>query len=477
MGGIPVHVGTLRTEVPDRRPGRRIRRSPLIDPGIDWTTPGFVPRWLGMESSDCAVALEPSIFHGRGAEELTRFLAGTAGREEIALVVTTVGDVADDGPRSVLSTHDASIGLPGLRGMIYGRRLPAGSRPVLASDASPADRDLGLRLLDRPADAPWWSLSLNGLSMQPGAGGPPEHHRPEGELRPILVDGLGDPVVAAWIAPGQRWYIVPDVTDWNALLEWLIRQALPAYVPNALRRARSPHFADTDLQTQAESAARLALAELEARCAAERASLTADLERAESLAEPIRYGLLYGTGRELVDAVDAVLTAAGFATEDLDKTLGGTRSADLLAVRAARRLLVEVKSATGNSSESLVGDLQRHLSTWPALRPDEPADGVLIVNQQHRMPPQERSTQVYQRREFVASLNFPVISTRALLDWWRVSDWAAIRSALLRETALGAPDDLGGARAAPAVTDAMADVGSVGETPGRRRWWRAGRSR
>jgi hypothetical protein len=151
MGGIPVHVGTLLTEVPDRRPGRRIRRSPLIDPGIDWTTPGFVPRWLGMESTDCAVALEPSIFHGRGAEELTRFLAGTAGREETALVVTTVGDVADDGPRSVLSTHDASISLPRLRGMIYGRRLPAGSRPVLASDVSPADRDLGLRLLDRPA--------------------------------------------------------------------------------------------------------------------------------------------------------------------------------------------------------------------------------------------------------------------------------------------------------------------------------------
>jgi hypothetical protein len=133
--------------------------------------------------------------------------------------VTTVGDVADDGPRSVVSTHDASIGLPGLRGMIYGRRLPVGSHPVLASDASPADRDLGLRLLDRPADAPWWSLSLNGLTMQPGAGGPPEHHRPEGELRPILVHGLGDPVVAAWIAPGQQWYIVPDVTDWNALLE------------------------------------------------------------------------------------------------------------------------------------------------------------------------------------------------------------------------------------------------------------------
>jgi len=67
LGGIPVHVGTLLTDVPDRRPGRRrIRRSPLIDPGIDWATPGFVPQWLGMESSDCAVALEPSILHGRG---------------------------------------------------------------------------------------------------------------------------------------------------------------------------------------------------------------------------------------------------------------------------------------------------------------------------------------------------------------------------------------------------------------------------
>jgi hypothetical protein len=37
--------------------------------------------------------------------------------------------------------------------------------------------------------------------------------------------------------------------------------------------------------------------------------------------------LLHGTGKELVDAVNTVLTAAGFTTVNLDEELGGTRSA------------------------------------------------------------------------------------------------------------------------------------------------------
>jgi len=387
-----------------------------------------------METSDCAAALDPSVFHSHGADEWQRFLAGAGGRHETALVIATVGNAEDDSPRSVLSRYDASVNLPDFRYSISGRRLPVGTRRALAPELSPADRDLALRLLNRPPEAPWWALTLSGRTVEPGAWGPTITFAPEGELRPILVDALGDPVVAAWISPGgdQCWYIIPDATDWNGLVDWLIRQALPAYVPDALRRARSPHFVDPDLQTQAESIARQALADMVVRHAEEKARLDDELERARAAAEGVRYGLLYGTDRQLVDAVDAVLTDAEFATVNLDEELGGTRSADLLATFQQQRRLIEIKSTSGNAPEALVGDLQRHLATWPELRPQEPVGGgVLIVNHQHKMEPYRRSPQVYTRPEFVNALTVPVIETRTLFDWWRVSDWRSIRDAVL----------------------------------------------
>jgi hypothetical protein len=439
-GLVPVHVGQPAptqdhlAEAESARPTWRQRRSKLVEPGIEWQKLGFDPRWLGMETSDCAAALDPSVFFGKGDDELQRFLAGARGRDETALVIATLGDVESDTSRSVLSTYGASVSLPGLRGSINGRRLPAGTRAALTPDLDPPDRDLGRRLLARPVDAPWWALTLAGFTLQPGADGPPTSHAPEGRLRPILVDALGDPLAATWTSPeeDQRWYLVPAATDWNGLLDWLIRQALPAYVPDALRRARSPQFVGPDLQTQAERAAWHALADLEARYAEEKTRLEDDLHRAQSAADPIRYRLLYGTGGDLVDAVDAVLTAAGFTTVNLDRELGGTRSADLLVTFTGQRRLVEVKSASGNASEDLVGDLQRHLTTWPELGPHEPVGGgVLIVNHQHRREPFQRSQQVYSRPEFVATLTMPVVSTRAFFDWWRVSDWSAIRAAVL----------------------------------------------
>jgi hypothetical protein len=93
---------------------------------------------------------------------------------------------------------------------------------------------------------------------------------------------------------------------------------------------------------------------------------------------------------------------------------------------------VEVKAASGAAPESLVGHLQRHLVTWPQLRPDEPVDGgVLIVNHQHKLHPAQRAATVYSRPEFVAALTVPVISTVELLAWWHTRDCAPIRAAVL----------------------------------------------
>jgi hypothetical protein len=165
-GLVPVHVGQpvptplavadalARTDsLESKRPSRHQRSSAPSHSGIEWQQHGVEPRWLGMETSDCAAALDPNIFHGHGADELERFLAGTRSRQETAIVIATIGDAEDNSPRSVLSRYDASVSLPGFHGAISGRRLPAGTRLALATELSRADRDLGLRLLSRPPEA------------------------------------------------------------------------------------------------------------------------------------------------------------------------------------------------------------------------------------------------------------------------------------------------------------------------------------
>jgi len=387
-----------------------------------------------METSDCVAAFDPSIFHSRGATELERFLSGAGARGESALIIATIGDVNDD-TRSVFGSARDSILLPGAQGSIDGVRLPSGAQPALASDLSNADRDLGLRLRNRSPDAPWWSISLGGLVMQPGAGGPAERREPDGRLEPILVDGLGNAVVAAWTpASGlQRWYVIPDATNLNVVIPWLVQQALPTHVPGALRRARSHYALDPGLQTRRESAAREGIADMEAAYEAQKLRLEAELQEATDAAEPVRFGLLYGIGAELVAAVASVLSDAGCESTDIDALLGDTSSADLLVTYDAERRLMEVKSASGNAAEALVGHLERHLATWPQLRPGDPVGGgVLIVNHQRKLDPNERAPEVYARHEFVGALVVPVISTLQLFQWWRESDWPAIREAVLR---------------------------------------------
>jgi hypothetical protein len=408
----------------------------LADRSIDWSAHGIEPRWLGMETSDCVAALNPSVFHNQGGIELDRFLDGARSRGEVAVIISAVGDPDEEAQTgfSVFGRADATILLPGVESSIGAQRLPAGAKAALAPALGAPERNLGLRLLSRATGAPWWSLSLRGMEAHRGDGTGFVRHTPTGELQPILVDGLGAPVAAVWISESgdTRWYVIPAATPWPGILDWLVENALAGHVPGALRRARSPHALDPALQTPAESAARTALDQLDASYNEERRRLENDLEDATSHAEPIRHGLLYGTGHELEDAVRRVLDDAGFDVVALDKTLGTTSSADLLATYGGERMLVEVKSASGTPGESLVEHLYRHLKTWPELRPDEPVGGgALVVNHQHRRDPHERTRAVYTRPEFVASLTVPVIGTLQLFEWWRDSDRDAIRSAVL----------------------------------------------
>jgi hypothetical protein len=424
-----------------------LRRPALVSQQIDWAVHGVEPCWLGMETSGCAAALDPSFFESQGANELKRFLAGTAARGETAVLVCTIGAAEKAPTRRFFGGEGTSI-LLGDTTSIDGQRLPVGAKPKLAADVDPFDRDLGLRLLNRAADAPWWAVRLAGLTLLRGDGSGSSSTEPEGRLIPVLQTDLGETVVGYWDSPDSRlrWYVIPDGTEWSSIIDWLLRQALPALAPGVLRRVRSRHLVDPDLFTPDETAAVQALDELERQYDADKALLGAHLTEAHARADPIRYGLLYETDRLLVGAVAAVLRDAGLTVDDLDTELGVTWSADLLAHCGGASSLVEVKSASGRPPESLVGDVQRHLATWPDLRPDQPVThGVLVINHQHRLEPRARDITPYTRRAFVATTTIPVVTTTALFDWWRRADWGAIRAAILP-----APNDAAHGTGSPA---------------------------
>ena len=131
-GLVPVHVGqhepgSEQERLLAQRRSSMNERPPRVPAGLAWQQHGLEPRWLGMETSDGAVAVEPSSFHNHGVE-LDRFLAGARRRDELALVVAVIGDVTDDGPRHPLSRFDASVRLSEMFTSVSGRQLPAPGR-------------------------------------------------------------------------------------------------------------------------------------------------------------------------------------------------------------------------------------------------------------------------------------------------------------------------------------------------------------
>ncbi|MGN2642423.1 hypothetical protein ACTD5D_40875 [Nocardia takedensis] len=445
---IPVHVGLPDPSSPSedgasgsaRRPQKAVetRRTPLAADGVDWQQLGVEPRWLDAETVECVAALEPRRFSGSGRNEFSRLLDGAEQRGEMALVISMLGRAGDDNSvRSVTTAADDSLFLPGFQGSITARRLPVGARPQLADGLSAADRDLGNRLLGRGDGAQWWTLALANTALESGTGYGVQKVFPlPGALEPILIDPVGKPVVAAWVPAhrNQRWYIVPDAIKWSSVIDWLVQQAIPYYIPDAPRRFRTAGFVDPAWETPREQQARQAIAAMEIQHVEERAQLEAERDAARQEAEGVRDGLLWGSGGELVRAVDQVLSDAGISTIDLDVGEKGTWSADLLANVEGPTRLVEVKSESGRAKESLVGDLLKHLGTWRTERPGEPVGGgTLIVNYQRKIAPEQREPQVYSRQEFVKSLTVKVVGSINLFRWWKDSDWPAIREAVLGE--------------------------------------------
>ena len=449
---IQMHVGTNPPEdwteqeavvaelAPEQRTDRVGRprfheRPPLADGAFPWERLGAEPRFVGTETAECVAALEPSVFWNHGVDEFERFITAVEGRQETALIVSTIGSEQPPGPRRVgatWATHDASVHLWQVEGSIAGRRMPQGVIPQLAPDVRGADRDLALRLRNRPAAAPWWTIELAAAVSQRG-GFRLEEGSPGGIIQPILVNQLGEILVGAWMPETRpwRWYVIPAGTEWEQIVNWLVERAIPEFVPAALRRVRAPELVDDELLTARELAAQEAIRAFEGAAALARNRLEQESANAQVEANDVRFALLYGTSKPLADAVGMVFARAGFCVEDLDATMGAGVSADLLVSLLGGRWLVEVKSATGKPSEDLLDDLKRHIETGPSRRPAEPlSGGVLVVNHQHRLAPLERTHGAYGRPDFVASLQHTVIPTLALFAWWRDGNYQPLVGAV-----------------------------------------------
>lgn len=453
-------------------------RPTITSEQFDWGTLGLTPRWVGEDSSGAVAAIEPNQYLDRGATEWARFITGARHRSEVALAVSMIGHPRppeEVNYRGILGGADESVDLPGAAaglGSVSGYRTPLAVAPAIADGLVRADRDLALRLINtRGLASDWWTLHRHATAIQPGGGGPVQVMEPDGSLQPVLVSAAGEVVAAVWIAPDEqvRHYIIPWLSSWKTVLDWLVQQAIPEFVPSAVRRVHANIGADPALQTIAEMSALSARAELDEQYRANSEQLEQALREARSEADEVRFNLLYGRATPLENAVSAVLTDAGITVTPLDKDLQKTASADLLVSYRARRRLVEVKSESGNASEKLVGDARNHLSTWSALRPDVQIDGVsLIINHQIRTYPGDRAQQAYTRPEFVQSLPIPVTTTTALFDAWRRGDFDAIRAAVFGDDPPHSGDS---------AVERGSQPAAVAPAPTRGRWWHRARNR
>lgn len=401
------------------RRGRVWARPALGNDAIRWAELGALPRFVGSETTSCVAALQPSIFHNDGADEFERFAQATARRGETALIVSTIGDPSGETFRNVFNPFDDSVSLPGSRGSICGRRLPASDDVDIAQGLDQADRDFALRLRDGVRVR--WALELQASEWDGPKGR--EVHDPGGRFDPLLVNSLGEAVAGVWI-PGDdrnwRWYVVPGGTLWEVVIAWIVDRGVPTYVPTALHRIRAGELVDDDLLTGDELIAREALASFEREVDRGRHRLLDAVTAATEASARIRHDLLYGTGDALKDVVAHVLKGFGFEVEDLDATFGSGKSADLLASRDGAHCLVEVKSAGGMPGEGLVADLERHARTWPSLgRTETLHRTILVVGHQTSQPPTTRTTAVYGRPEFIDSLQHAVVPALTLFSWWR----------------------------------------------------------
>lgn len=408
------------------------RRPSFADPAIEWAGFGFEPHWVGEESAACAIAIDPSQYASKGRFEYDRFLEGAKLRGDAAIVIATVEP--EESGESTSAFGDPGVSVPIISDdcTVHGKRLGSKTDLLIADGLAGADKDLALRIRDTLRYLPLWALTLNGRYHSSVHWKQMIYESPTGYLKPLIVTGLDEAVAAVWISDDgdQRVYVLPAGLSPAVLLAWADTYAISEFAPKASRAARRVTAFRADLPSLSESIAEKQLADFDSQAQAQRDELQASLDAAQSVGDRLRNGLLFETGSALVDAVKEVFESAGLTVTDLDGAFGRTASADLLVETDGRRLLVEVKSSSGNAQESQFRDLLAHLDTWPALSTTLIEGGALIINHQHKRDPADRDPQPFPRREFRESHTEPMISTPWLLEAWRAEDWPRIRKTL-----------------------------------------------
>lgn len=114
-----IYVARLMRTVLLAQGGRRGSRRSFRVPGeLNWQSPDIEPRWLGMETSDCTVAVQPSIFHNNGADERNRLLTGARIRQETALAIVVIGGAIGPSPRTDVEPMMTDTGSSALDAML-----------------------------------------------------------------------------------------------------------------------------------------------------------------------------------------------------------------------------------------------------------------------------------------------------------------------------------------------------------------------
>jgi hypothetical protein len=322
--------------------GPRIRPS-ITESTVDWNGLLLTPRWLGEDSSRAVAALQPSMYMNGGADEWRRLRAGAEARGEVMLAISMIGTPEPPSRTNPFGSQE-SVPLPGCASgseYVGGERISLAIKPAFTDGLDGADRDLASRLATaRDLELPWWSLHHSGNEVSPGGGGS-YTVRPTGTFAPLLTTGAYEVVAAVWISPDEsiRHYVVPWLPSWTPLLQWLSIQAIHEFVPAAARRVHAAAADEPQLQTTAEQSARSALAELENEYRTRHHDLTRRVANARKVADDVRHGILFGSGRALETAVMRVLTDAGCDVTALDGLLRNTASADLLVAHGGRRRL------------------------------------------------------------------------------------------------------------------------------------------
>ena len=125
--------------------------------GLDWV-PWLEPRWVRFDTADCAAALQPSTFAGQDDDEFTAS-AGAESRDEIALVISPIGDQTTS---AATCSPARRLRLPGELTQHQQQAAREGREGRAATSLDGVDSQLALRMLSCNPPPLWRGLRSRG---------------------------------------------------------------------------------------------------------------------------------------------------------------------------------------------------------------------------------------------------------------------------------------------------------------------------